>query len=155
MLEVPGSFYCSSLRVSSDQMVRWVAHSTNCVVEQISSTLLSSFCWSNSQINIQQINKRKQPNLIAYIHTGPQLHESENSRTWEFQRQQVKMSYVTFWAKDEALELKMKMPRGFREQEGHLQDDKSRCSVFRNLLCPIDGSWKVISGDNTYYGQGP
>lgn len=49
----------------------------------------------------------------------------------------------------------MKTPWGFREQEGHLQDDQSRCSVFRNLLCPIGGSWKVISGGNTYYGQGP
>lgn len=83
MLEVPGSFYCSSLRVSSDQMVRCVAHSTNCVVERISSTLLGSFCWSNSQINIQQINRRKQPNLIAYIHTGPQYNMNQRIHVHE------------------------------------------------------------------------
>lgn len=95
MFEVPGSFYYSSIRVSSDRMVRCVAHSTNCVVEQIASTLLSSFSWSNSQINIQQINKRKPPNLIAHIHMGtPHNTEPENSRTWEFQKQKVEMRHM-------------------------------------------------------------
>ena len=56
---------------------------------------------------------------------------------------------MAFWAKDEVRRL------GFRREEGHSKDSKtSRCSVIRSLLCPIDRSWKVSSGD-TAYGQDP
>ena len=42
-----------------------------------------------------------------------------------------------------------------RGEEGHLQDDKSRCSVNRCAPCPLHRSQKVSSGNHSYYGQGP
>ena len=49
----------------------------------------------------------------------------------------------------------VKAPWGFRGEEGHSQHKKnSRCSVMRSLAFPIDGYWKLISGDSSYNGQG-
>lgn len=47
------------------------------------------------------------------------------------------------------------MPWDFEGKKDHLQDDKkNRCSAIRCVPRPRDGSYKVISGDNSY-GQDP
>ena len=48
------------------------------------------------------------------------------------------------------------MPGGCQGEEGHCSMvKKSRCLVIRSLSCPIIAHKKVISGDNSYYGQDP
>ena len=42
-----------------------------------------------------------------------------------------------------------------RGEEGHLQDDKSRCSVNRCAPCPLHRSQKVSSGTILIMGKAP
>ena len=86
----------------------------------------SSSGWSDNQIDMRKISKRKQPNLIhtyvwkPHMHTVPgyptYMRESETPHTGEVQRQKGGLRYVRAGDEERCL-------GGFK---GSLQSDKNR-----------------------------